>query len=144
MLLDGSTAARQAKALAAAGVVVGVPGSISTDRRTGAWENAPRALHEAKVPFVLVPSGSGSGPLGEIRHRLARLIRAGLPREAALAAVTTAPAKVLGLEKRVGAIRPGADADLILLDGDVLDPLARVLRVYVAGEPVHERHGAER
>lgn len=141
VLLDGSTAARSAKRLAEAGITVGIPGSISTDRRTGAYENAPRLLHEAKVSFVLLPSGTGGGAFGEIRHRLARLVRAGLPRAAALAGVTTTPAKVLGLEKRVGSIRPGADADLILLDGDVLDPLARVVRVMIAGETVHERNG---
>jgi len=52
--------------------------------------------------------------------------------------LTIVPAIVAGIEKRVGSLEPGKDADLVVLDGDPLDPRTRVERVYVEGERVLE------
>jgi N-acetylglucosamine-6-phosphate deacetylase len=52
----------------------------------------------------------------------------GLPIQAAVAAASTNPARVLGLAGRCGALLPGLAADLVLLDDDL-----RVRRVMVAG-----------
>ncbi|KAF9980566.1 putative N-acetylglucosamine-6-phosphate deacetylase, partial [Modicella reniformis] len=49
----------------------------------------------------------------------------------ALEAVTLHPAVLLGIEKTKGVIKPGADADLVLLSDDLF-----VKRVFVAGEEV--------
>jgi N-acetylglucosamine-6-phosphate deacetylase len=43
---------------------------------------------------------------------------AGLPLLEALAACTLRPARLLGLEGRIGCLRPGARADLVVLDAD--------------------------
>jgi len=51
--------------------------------------------------------------------------------DAALAAATT-PARLLGIGQRTGSLRPGLDADLVVLDGAL-----RVRAVFVAGVPVH-------
>lgn len=45
----------------------------------------------------------------------------GLPEEEALKAITINPAKILGLEKRIGSIEEGKDADLIICDSSLLD-----------------------
>ena len=45
----------------------------------------------------------------------------GLPRKAALAALTIHAAKLLGIEESVGSLQPGKDADLALFDGDPLE-----------------------
>ena len=68
-----------------------------------------------------------------LRERLAELVRAGLPRKAAIESLTINPARVLGLEKRLGGIEKGKDADLIFLNGDPLDPQAKVARVMIGG-----------
>src|SRR5690606_15391199 len=47
-------------------------------------------------------------------------VRAGMSRQAALAGLTIAGARMLGLEGRVGSLEPGKDADLIVLSGDPL------------------------
>ena len=52
--------------------------------------------------------------------------------------LTIVPAIVAGIEKRVGSLEPGKDADLVVLDGDPLDPRTRVERGYVEGERVLE------
>jgi imidazolonepropionase-like amidohydrolase len=57
---------------------------------------------------------------------------------AALAAATSVAAEVCGLGERKGRIRPGFDADLVLVDGDPtrdIKTLARPRTVYLAGEP---------
>lgn len=72
-----------------------------------------------------------------VRQRLANVVRNGWPREAALKSITLHPARLLGLEARLGSIEKGKDADLIFLDGDPLDMLSRVRKVMIAGEIVH-------
>jgi imidazolonepropionase-like amidohydrolase len=144
LILDEATAARDAAVLAKAKLPVVVHVALSADPITRRYVNPARALHEAKVPFALNASGPTNATFEGMRHRLALLVRAGLPRDVALAAVTVSPAKLLGLEKRVGSIQPGRDADLVLYDGDPLDPLARVVRVILGGKTVHERPEAGR
>jgi adenine deaminase len=76
--------------------------------------------------------------LDELRTRLAELVRAGLPRDAALKAVTLNAAKLLGIQDRLGTVEKGKDADLIFLDGDPLGPETRVTRVMIGGDIVWE------
>ncbi len=69
-----------------------------------------------------------------LRERLAELVRSGLTRKAAIESLTINPARVLGLEKKLGGIEKGKDADLIFLNGDPLDPQTKVMRVMVLGK----------
>jgi N-acetylglucosamine-6-phosphate deacetylase len=41
-----------------------------------------------------------------------------------------------GIDARVGSLEPGNDADLVVLDGDPLDPRTRIEQVFVEGERV--------
>ena len=68
----------------------------------------------------------GAGPPGAIAGSTAtmatvfrRAVAAGLPVPDAAAAASTTPARVLGLDDRVGALRPGRYADLVVLDGEL-------------------------
>jgi imidazolonepropionase-like amidohydrolase len=62
--------------------------------------------------------------------------RYGLPFDAALAAVTLNPAKILGVEARLGSIEPGKDADLVLWSGAPLK--SRPLAVLIDGRVVYD------
>jgi imidazolonepropionase-like amidohydrolase len=64
-------------------------------------------------------------------------IKAGLPDEAALRAITLSPAEILGIETRVGSIRQGKDADLVVYSGDPFDLRSRVELVFINGEIVY-------
>ncbi|KAI0130278.1 hypothetical protein BJ170DRAFT_308648 [Xylariales sp. AK1849] len=57
----------------------------------------------------------------------------GLPYHAALAAVTTAPAERLGLGQRLGKIKPGFDADIVVWDSDPLSIGATPVQVWIDG-----------
>lgn len=69
----------------------------------------------------------GVGSLGVLWDGLRRAVRAGVPLPTALAAVTLNPARILGLARK-GAVAPGADADLL-----VVDPELAIRRVIVGG-----------
>jgi len=60
-------------------------------------------------------------------------VRAGLPADEALKAVTTSPAEIIGVADRVGSLGPGKDADLLVLSGDPLRPTTMVQKVIVNG-----------
>lgn len=63
-------------------------------------------------------------------------VATGYSPEAALRALTSDAADMLGLAERVGRIAPGLDGDVLVLDGKPLDPSTSVLRAFVAGEEV--------
>ncbi len=63
-------------------------------------------------------------------------VKAGMSKDEALKAITLHPACVLGLEKRIGSIDVGKDADLVLWSGHPLDVTAEVQKVWITGEQV--------
>ena len=67
----------------------------------------------------------------------------GLSDGAALQAITSIPARVLGVEDRVGQLRAGFDADFLVLDGAPLDPASSVRQVYIDGERVWNRESLD-
>jgi imidazolonepropionase-like amidohydrolase len=66
-------------------------------------------------------------------------VRGGLSREAALRAVTLEAARMLKLEKRVGSLEVGKDADLVVLSGDPFSVYTHVLETWIEGERVFDR-----
>ena len=66
-------------------------------------------------------------------------VRAGMPRDKALEAMTIANAKMLDLDSRIGSLSPGKDADFIVLSGDPLSVYTHVLETWVEGKKVFDR-----
>jgi imidazolonepropionase-like amidohydrolase len=66
----------------------------------------------------------------------------GLPAEAALRAITLAPAEILGVAERMGSLEPGKDASLFLATGDILDHRTQVTHVLIDGvaQSLETRH----
>ena len=57
----------------------------------------------------------------------------GLSFDDALKSITMNPAKLLGIDNRVGSIEKGKDADLVLFDGDPFEYLTKVKMVFIDG-----------
>jgi imidazolonepropionase-like amidohydrolase len=66
-------------------------------------------------------------------------VRAGMSRKSALEAMTINNAKMLELDRRIGTLEPGKDADFIVLSGDPLSVYTHVLETWVEGERVFDR-----
>ncbi|MEM1041778.1 MAG: amidohydrolase family protein [Bacteroidota bacterium] len=70
-------------------------------------------------------------------------VRAGMSREAALASVKLAGARMLGLDDRLGSLEAGKDADFIVLSGDPLSTYTHVEQTYLDGKKVFDRANPE-
>jgi imidazolonepropionase-like amidohydrolase len=91
------------------------------------------ALDKAGVRYAL--SGDGQPAW----YQAAVAVGLGIAREKALAAVSTVPAEILGLGKRVGSLEVGKDGNVVLLSGDPLSVRSFVERVVIEGVPVYDR-----
>ena len=56
-----------------------------------------------------------------------------------LRAMTIHPARSFGIDKRVGSLEPGKDADIVLRAGSPLDPRAQVELVLIDGQIQYDR-----
>lgn len=100
--------------------------------------NTAAELQRAGVEVALAPASDSPDALAGFLFRVGELVKFGLPREAALRAVTLLPAEMAGIEKRTGSIETGKDADLLLFSGDPLSPLSTLKQVYINGSIVYQ------
>jgi len=89
----------------------------------------PAALHKAGVPFALV-SGHARDFLAGVRTA----VEQGLPRDAALRALTLSAAEILGLADRAGSLEVGKLANVVAWEGEPLDKESKVRMVFVDGK----------
>lgn len=142
LVLDGAAEAYLVlDEIGAAGVPVIIhPTMVRTggDVENAAFTTAAR-LHEAGIPFAFQSGFESYVPKTRVVHFEASVAAAnGLPYDAALEALTLAPARLLGLEDRIGSLEVGKDADLVLFDGDPLEYTARTCAVVIGGTVVSE------
>lgn len=83
-------------------------------------EHAQRTLDAAVAAGVTIAVGSDGVTADGVAREIGRLVEHGLSTAAALEAATRGSATALGVEARIGSLRPGAIADLIVVDGDPL------------------------
>lgn len=102
--------------------------------------NVAKQLADAKIEFGFSPSLDSSldsmpdTPLFPV----SQLVKTGLSKDKALSAMTLAPAKMLGIEKTLGSIEVGKQANLLFLDGAPLDAGTTVQQLLVEGKTVYE------
>jgi len=61
-------------------------------------------------------------------------VRGGLSRDKALEAMTLAGARMLDLQNKVGSLKPGKDADFLILSGDPLSVYTHIEQTWVEGQ----------
>jgi imidazolonepropionase-like amidohydrolase len=77
-------------------------------------------------------------PIHYLTHQVALAVRDGLDRTTALESITINPARIAGIDDRVGSLEPGKHADFCIWTGDPLDPMSRVDRAFIEGRQVYE------
>jgi imidazolonepropionase-like amidohydrolase len=93
--------------------------ALDERRRIRAEEiQTAKRLVDAGVTVAFATAGLTDRPYEKFPVNLRKMIAAGLSPEAALAAMTTAPAKILGLEGQLGRIAAGRPAHLVVMTGD--------------------------
>lgn len=94
------------------------------------YTSQPSAFNKAGVEFGF---SAASAKTKDIQANLRRMIAAGLSEDAALGALTTVPAKLLGLNDRMGTVEKGMMANLVVSDKPYFNEKAKVRYVFVDG-----------
>lgn len=139
IVAGGAEAWMVADSLAAAGtpvIVKPLTNLPSGFEELGARFDNAALLHEAGVPLVL--SSFDTHNARNLRYEAGNAVRFGLPWEAALRAVTLAPAEALGVEDRYGSLEPGKVANLVVWSGDPFELSTAAEAVIIRGEVVPE------
>lgn len=94
-----------------------------------------KVMQDAGIDFALsAHDGANASARLDVQAGLA--MRGGLTREQALRAVTITPARLLGIDQRVGTVEAGKDADLVLWNGEPFEATSRPVGVLVGGHLV--------
>lgn len=136
LILDAAAEAwREPELLVRSGASVVLPpfpaGGRTNDGAFMAW-CVGRKLRDLGVPLALSSHGARSDATLDVQAAYAR--RGGLSLEEALEAVTIAPARMIGIQDRVGSIEVGKHADLVLWSGEPFELSSRVVGVILNGE----------
>ncbi|KAG9243939.1 amidohydrolase [Calycina marina] len=100
-------------------------------------EQAGKILYENDITPVYV----SDNPVLNAQHVVFEAAKAygyGLAYHAALASVTTAPAELLGMGERIGKIKSGFDADIVVWDSDPLSVGAAPIQIWIDGSAQYE------
>lgn len=117
-----------------------ISGPLLTDRSKPELGNqtlgSPGVLCSAGV-LTAICTDHPETPLQYLVLCAAMAAKHGMREEDALAAITIHPAKIAGIEDRVGSIAPGKDGDLVVFSGHPFSMESRVRAVIAAGARVY-------
>jgi imidazolonepropionase-like amidohydrolase len=140
LVIDHGTEAHLlADIIAARGVPV-VLGPLITSRSKVEVRNRslanPARLARAGVMFALT-TDHPVVPINFLVTEAAMAVQEGLDPDTALRALTINPARIAGIDGRLGSLEPGKDADLAIWSGDPLDQRSRVQRALIGGAEIY-------
>lgn len=99
------------------------------------WDIAPEnpaRAHKAGITFAFTSRGLKDQKT--FLSRVRSVIDRGLPEDEALAALTTTPARLLGMDKQYGTVEKGKRASFIVTDGDIFGDTTSVQEIWVEGK----------
>ena len=118
-----------------------LPMSEGTDALYAAsWKKTLQLAHDLWAAGIPIEAGT-DGMAGFTLHRELELeVQAGIPAAQVLQMATIGAARIMGLDKDRGLIRPGKLADLVLVDGDPLANISDVRKTVltIKGGAVYE------
>lgn len=98
------------------------------------WDEAPsnpRRLLDAGLTVAITSHGLTDPKT--LHANLARAVERGLTADQALAALTTTPARLLGIADRAGTVESGKMANLVVAEGDLFTADTRIRAVWIDG-----------
>ncbi|GIL39086.1 amidohydrolase family protein [Roseiterribacter gracilis] len=143
VVIGGAEAWRAASLLAARNVPVILDPTFNLPLHfdeIGARIDSAALLHKAGVRIAFYVPGNtlmlsyNAGTA--IRDAAGMAVANGLAYVEALCAITRNPAAIWGQAERYGTLAPGREADLVVWDGDPLEPTTNAVRVFVQGKDV--------
>ncbi len=136
VLVHGVEAWRVADELAKASIPVvidpeyNLPGGF--DQMGATLSNAAR-LHKAGVKVAI---GMDTHNIRLAAQHAGNAVANGLPHHAGLESLTSVPAEIFGLNDKVGSLKAGNAADIVIWSGDPLEVTEAAEAVFINGEPV--------
>jgi hypothetical protein len=101
---------------------------LQIDAYAGSFMNMKRMVRELYENGLIILAGTDGGIL---QHELELYSDAGIPNAAVLKMATYWPAKLSGKDNVLGSIREGKIADLVLVDGNPLERMEDIRKIYV-------------
>jgi imidazolonepropionase-like amidohydrolase len=95
----------------------------------------PAKLAAAGVRFAIA-TGDGGAETRDLPYVAGMASAFGLSKEAALRAVTMAPAQIFGVDRELGSIEVGKRANLVVTTGDLLEARTDTRALFIDGRPV--------
>jgi imidazolonepropionase-like amidohydrolase len=102
---------------------------------------APAKMQQAGIKFA-ISSGNDGSEARDLPYHAGLAGSFGLAKEEALKSVTLYPAQILGIADNYGSIDVGKVANLVVADGDILEPRTNIKYLFIAGRmiPLTNRH----
>ncbi len=140
LVIDHGTEAHLLADLIAARDIPVIIGPLFTSRSKVELRNRslanPGKLAAAGVT-IAITTDHPVVPINFLVHQASLAVKYGLDRDTALRALTINPARIIGVDDRLGSLEVGKDADFAVWSGDPLDVLSRVERAYLDGAEIY-------
>jgi imidazolonepropionase-like amidohydrolase len=139
IIRGGGDAIHVADELAQRDIPVIVTATIDAPERE--WEPYDLAysraaqLHDRGVR-VAVAGGSSAAYTNRLPYEAGVAVAFGMSEEAALETVTIAPARMMGIDDRVGSLEAGKEATLLITTGSPLDYMSDIEQAYIQGREI--------
>ena len=92
------------------------------------------AILKAAGVEIAIGGNDAGHRVREMRYNAGLAVSRGLPYAAGIEALTLAPARIFGVADQMGSIAPGKAADIVIWDGDPLEPLTQPTAIFIAGQ----------
>jgi len=93
-----------------------------------------KTLYDNGIKFSIQSADSHNAR--NLPYHAAACAAFGLPKDVALKSITIAPAEIFGVADKLGSLEVGKMANVILTDGDPLEIVTHVKRLFIAGEDI--------
>lgn len=102
---------------------------------------APEKMRQAGVKFA-VSTGNDGAEVRDLPYHAGLAGAYGLPKDEVLKSVTLYPAQILGIADRYGSLETGKIANVVVADGDILEPRTNIRYLFIGGRmlPLTSRH----